>query len=180
MLNQIQYIKSNLINPNPNNPRIVKDYKYKSLVKSIKDFPDMLSIRPIVVNKDMFVLGGNMRLRACIEAGIKEIPVIIADKLTEKEQREFTIKDNTQAGEWDWEMVANEWDNDTLIEWGMDVWKTPEINLDEFFEASNDSKLNDKKKIILEYSDEEYLIVKDELLKYGKTYEDAVYNLLKL
>jgi hypothetical protein len=113
---------------NPNNPRLIKDDKFKKLVQSIKDFPEMLSIRPIVVNKDMIILGGNMRFRACKEAGIKEIPVIVTD-LTEDKQREFLIKDNTSGGEWDWDLLANEWDNEELVEWGLDVWTQPmEVN----------------------------------------------------
>jgi len=82
----------------------------------------MLEIRPIVVNSDMVVLGGNMRLRACQEAGLKEIPVIVAKDLTENEQREFTIKDNVSFGEWDWDKLANEWDDTDLNDWGLDVW----------------------------------------------------------
>jgi len=105
---------------NPNNPRLIKDDKFKKLVQSIKDFPEMLSIRPIVVNKDMIILGGNMRFRACKEAGIKEIPVIVTD-LPEDKQREFLIKDNTSGGEWDFEMLANEWDVEQLEEWGLDI-----------------------------------------------------------
>ena len=105
---------------NPNNPRLIKDDKFKKLVQSIKDFPEMLSIRPIVVNKDMIILGGNMRFRACKEAGIKEIPVIVMD-LPEDKQREFLIKDNTSGGEWDWDMLANEWDTDELEAWGLDL-----------------------------------------------------------
>jgi site-specific DNA-methyltransferase (adenine-specific) len=105
---------------NPNNPRLIKDDKFKKLVQSIKDFPEMLSIRPIVVNQDMIILGGNMRFRACKEAGIKEIPVIITD-LPEDKQREFLIKDNTSGGEWDWDMLANEWDTDELEAWGLDL-----------------------------------------------------------
>jgi DNA modification methylase len=105
---------------NPNNPRLIKDDKFKKLVQSIKDFPEMLDIRPIVVNKDMIILGGNMRYRACKEAGIKEIPVIITD-LSEEKQREFLIKDNTSGGEWDWDMIANEWDADELEAWGLDL-----------------------------------------------------------
>jgi hypothetical protein len=105
---------------NPNNPRLIKDDKFKKLVQSIKDFPEMLSIRPIVVNKDMIILGGNMRFRACKEAGIKEIPVIITD-LPEDKQREFLIKDNTSGGEWDWNVLANEWDVSELTEWGIDI-----------------------------------------------------------
>lgn len=105
---------------NPNNPRLIKDDKFKKLVQSIKDFPEMLDIRPIVVNKDMIILGGNMRFRACKEAGIKEIPVIVTD-LSEEKQREFLIKDNTSGGEWDWDMLANEWDADELESWGLDL-----------------------------------------------------------
>lgn len=105
---------------NPNNPRIIKDDKFKKLVQSIKDFPEMLNIRPIVVNADMVILGGNMRYKACKEAGLKEVPVIITD-LSEEKQREFLIKDNTSGGEWDWEVLANEWDNEELESWGLDL-----------------------------------------------------------
>jgi site-specific DNA-methyltransferase (adenine-specific) len=109
------------IKPNPNNPRIIKDDKFRKLVKSIKDFPEMLALRPIVVNSEMVVLGGNMRLKACKEAGLKEVPVILASGLTDERQREFIIKDNVGFGEWEWETLANEWDADQLAEWGLDV-----------------------------------------------------------
>jgi hypothetical protein len=113
------------IKTNPNNPRIIKDDKYAKLVESIRTFPKMLEIRPIVVNADMIVLGGNMRLRACKEAGIKKIPVIMAEDLTPEQQREFIIKDNVGFGEWDWEMLANEWESEELDRWGVD---TPGFN----------------------------------------------------
>lgn len=109
------------IKANPNNPRIIKDDKFKKLVESVKSFPEMLELRPIVVNKDMIILGGNMRFKACKEAWIKEIPVIIADNLTEDQEREFLIKDNVSGGEWDWDILANEWDKEELEEWGLDV-----------------------------------------------------------
>lgn len=105
---------------NPNNPRIIKDDKFKKLVQSIKDFPEMLNIRPIVVNQDMIILGGNMRYKACKEAGLKEIPIIITD-LSEDKQREFLIKDNTSGGEWDWKVLANEWNSEELEAWGLDL-----------------------------------------------------------
>jgi DNA modification methylase len=123
------------IKSNPNNPRIIKDDKFHKLVESIKTFPRMLEIRPIVVNKDMVVLGGNMRLRACKEAGIKKVPVIFADDLTEEQQREFIIKDNVGFGEWDWAMLANEWDTSELTEWGLDV---PDFDTKELPEATED------------------------------------------
>jgi DNA modification methylase len=109
------------IKSNPNNPRIIKDDKFKKLVASIKEFPQMLSLRPIVVNDDMIVLGGNMRLKACKEAGLKEVPVIKASDLNEDQQKAFIIKDNVGYGEWDWDMLANEWDAEELVEWGLDV-----------------------------------------------------------
>jgi hypothetical protein len=116
----MQIVKLSEVKLNPNNPRLIKDDKFKKLVQSIKDFPEMLNIRPIVVNQDMIILGGNMRYKACKEAGLKEIPIIKTD-LTEEQQREFLIKDNTSGGEWDWEVLANEWDNEQLEEWGLDL-----------------------------------------------------------
>ena len=101
-------VKIGKIKTNPNNPRLIKDDKFKKLVKSIKEFPEMLEIRPIVVDKDNIVLGGNMRLRACQEAGLKEVYILQADQLTEKQQREFIIKDNVGFGEWDWDDLAND------------------------------------------------------------------------
>jgi site-specific DNA-methyltransferase (adenine-specific) len=114
-------IKISDIKLNPNNPRLIKDEKFQKLVKSIKEFPEMLEIRPIVVNSDMIILGGNMRYKACKEAGLKELPVIIANNLTEEQQKEFLIKDNTSGGEWDFEKLINEWDVAQLEEWGLDV-----------------------------------------------------------
>lgn len=114
-------IKISAIKRNPNNPRILKDDKFAKLTQSIKDFPQMLDIRPIVVNDDMVVLGGNMRLKACKEAGLKEVPVIKVSDLTEEQQREFIIKDNVGFGEWDWDLLANEWDTDLLDDWGLEL-----------------------------------------------------------
>ena len=127
--------KISLIKTNPNNPRLIKDDKFKKLVKSIKEFPEMLSIRPIVVNEDNIVLGGNMRLKACKEAGLKEIPIIKTSDLTAEQQREFIIKDNVGFGEWDWEMISAEWDVDKVEEWGLDIEGFIE---DEVLEAEED------------------------------------------
>jgi ParB-like chromosome segregation protein Spo0J len=114
-------VKIGDVKVNPNNPRHIRDDKFAKLVQSIKDLPQMLEIRPIVVNADMVVLGGNMRLKACKEAGLKEVPIIIADNLTEDQQREFLIKDNVSGGDWDWNMIQSEWDTNELAEWGLDV-----------------------------------------------------------
>lgn len=118
---QIQSTAITEIQLNPNNPRVIKDDKFKKLVKSIQEFPQMLAIRPIVVNDQMVVLGGNMRLKACIEAGLTEVPVIKASSLTPEQQNEFIIKDNVGFGEWEWDVLANEWDVDKLSEWGLDI-----------------------------------------------------------
>jgi DNA modification methylase len=123
------------IKSNPNNPRIIKDDKFKKLVASIKEFPQMLSLRPIVVNDDMIVLGGNMRLKACKEAGLKEVPVIKASDLNEEQQKAFIIKDNVGYGEWDWDMLANEWDAEELVEWGLDI---PNFVIDDLGTAEED------------------------------------------
>lgn len=129
-VSKIEYLPIWKIKNNSNNPRLVKDDKFKKLVKSIQDFPEMLDKRPIIVNEDMIVLGGNMRLKACNEAGLKEVPVIVAN-WTEEQERQFIIKDNLGYGEWDWEIIANEWDADELNDWGLDIPDfVPTVELD--------------------------------------------------
>jgi len=117
-------ININKIKLNPNNPRLIKDDKFAKLVQSIKDFPEMLEIRPIVVNDDMIILGGNMRFKACKEAGLKEVSIIKVSGLSEEKQREFLIKDNVSGGEWDWQLL-NDWNELELEEWGLEVWQKP-------------------------------------------------------
>ena len=130
-----QLIKISEIKNNPNNPRLIKDAKFKKLVKSIQEFPEMLELRPIVVDENMIVLGGNMRLKACIEAGLKEVWIEVAN-LTEQQKKEFTIKDNVGFGEWEWDMLANEWEQTELEGWGLDGFpfedKTLEAEEDNF------------------------------------------------
>ena len=109
------------VKENPSNPRFIKDSKFKKLVKSIKAFPEMLEKRPIVVDEDMVVLGGNMRLKACKSAGLFEIWVDIAQGWTEEQKAEFIVKDNVGFGEWDWDILANEWNTEILSDWGLDL-----------------------------------------------------------
>jgi ParB-like chromosome segregation protein Spo0J len=109
------------IKSNPNNPRLIKDHKFKQLVKSIQDFPQMLELRPIVIDENNMVLGGNMRLKACLEAGLTDVPVIHANNLTEAQKKEFIIKDNISFGEHDFDILANEWNIIELDEWGLDI-----------------------------------------------------------
>ena len=118
---QIKKVSITEVKPNGTNPRIIKDAKFKQLVQSIQEFPEMLELRPIIVNSDMVILGGNMRYKACMDAGIKEIPIMIADSLDEAKQKEFIVKDNVGFGEWDWDVLANEWDVEELAHWGLDL-----------------------------------------------------------
>jgi hypothetical protein len=179
---QSRKVKISEVKANPNNPRQIKDDKFVKLVQSIKDFPEMLEIRPIVVNADMVVLGGNMRFKACKEAGLKEVPIIVAENLTDAQQREFIIKDNVSGGEWDWDMLANEWDSEELTEWGLDVWKANDnVNLDDFFNEDNgDSEKEQKFKIVLEYTEDDYNKVLDAFKKYSGSKEKIVAELLNI
>jgi DNA modification methylase len=122
------------IKPNPNNPRIIKDHKFKLLVKSIQEFPEMLELRPIVVDENNVVLGGNMRLKACIEAGLTDVPVKVAS-LSEQQKNEFIIKDNVGFGEWNWDDLANNWNIDELTEWGLDI---PDLNTEDTIIAAEE------------------------------------------
>ena len=166
------------IKPNTNNPRIIKGDKFKKLVQSIKDFPEMLKLRPIVIDEDNVVLGGNMRLRACTEAGLTDVPVKVAKGLTEDQKKEFIVKDNVGFGEWDWDILANEFENSDLNEWGLDVWDTKDIDLDDFFTDDIEDK-EDTNKIILEYNEKDYNFVIEQFNKKEGSKEDVIYNLLK-
>jgi len=118
---QVTKVKINSIKTNPKNPRLIKDDKFKKLVNSIKEFPQMLELRPIVVDENNIILGGNMRHKACIEAGLKEVYIVQAKDLTELQKDEFIVKDNVGFGEWDWDILANEWDTDKLQDWGLSL-----------------------------------------------------------
>jgi len=118
---KIEFVKIGSIKSSKRNPRVIRDEKFQSLVKSIKDFRKMLEIRPIVVNDDMEVLGGNQRLKACKEAGLKEIPIIRASELNESEQKEFMIKDNLSSGEWDKKKLEDDWGDVDLEGWGLEM-----------------------------------------------------------
>lgn len=166
------------IKPNPNNPRIIKDDKFKKLVKSIQDFPQMLELRPIVIDENNMVLGGNMRLKACQEAGLTDVPVKQAKDLTEEQKKEFIVKDNVGYGEWDWDDLANNWNTEDLIEWGLDI---PNFDTGSFADQNKELSLNDvsdSMSINLKYTEEEYYIVKEQLLKIAPTPEQAIWKLL--
>ena len=162
-------VKIGLVKPNPDNPRLIKDDKFKNLVQSLKDFPEMASVRPIVVNGDMVVLGGNMRLKAMKEAGWKQVPIEVVD-WSEEKQREFIIKDNVGFGEWDWSLILSEWDAEQVAEWGLDI---PDFGVGEIEKNPAKTKdLSDELKDIFEVivqcgNEDEQEAVYDKLIKEG-------------
>lgn len=171
------------VKPNPKNPRFIRDEKFRKLVRSIEEFPDMLNKRPLVVFTDKdgkyVVLGGNMRLRALQELKIKEVPIIKADEWTEEQKNEFLIKDNVGFGDWDWDQLANEWDGGLLTDWGLDVPSYfEETSLDGFFNEPEPEDEKASNKIILEYPEDECAEIKTMLLNLATTPEDAVKKLL--
>lgn len=132
MVTQIQEVKITDIKPNEDNPRYITDANFDRLVNSITNFPKMLQKRPIIVDENMVVLGGNMRLKACAAAGLKKVPILIAKGWTEEEKKEFLIKDNISYGKWDWETLGDNWNNEDLKQWDMkfltETKKTIETN----------------------------------------------------
>lgn len=125
------------IRPNPSNPRYITDDKFRKLVESIKSFPQMLELRPLVIDENNVVLGGNMRLRACIEAGLTDVPVKQVMNFTKEQKEEFIIKDNSSYGSWDWDLLGNEWDSLPLEDWGLDL---PTMEEKEVKEPKDNSK----------------------------------------
>ena len=166
----IQLINIKKLKPNTNNPRNINKAKFKKLKQSIKEFPEMLKLRPIVVDEEYTVLGGNMRLQALIELGVVETYYIKVNGLTELQKKQFIIKDNASFGDWDWDLLANEWDNVQLKEWGLDVWQPEEdisnttdysINsLDEKLDRFLDAKI---KNITIPFETEEFTNVVEKL-----------------
>ena len=140
----------------------------------------MLKIRPIVVNKDFTILGGNMRYQAAKEAGLEDVWITKVD-LTEDQQKEFIIKDNIGFGEWDWDLLANDWDNKLLNDWGLDVWQpTTAEDLEDFFEESEEEEGSTTKRIVLEYDEDKYNEIQKVLETAKMTPEDIFLQKLGL
>ena len=153
-------VKISEVGENPNNPRTINKFKFKQLVKSIKDFPEMLEKRPIIVDENMIALGGNMRLKACKEAGIEEVWIDQAKEWSEEKKKEFIIKDNVGFGEWDFDALANEWDLELITDWGLDV----KINADDVEEIKNPENEDTENVFATELDSESNYIV----LKFSK------------
>jgi hypothetical protein len=166
----IKEINIKEIKSNPNNPRVLKDDKFKKLVQSLKDFPEMANVRPIVVNTEMIVLGGNMRLRAMQEAGWRKAPVQIVDWSIEK-QNEFIIKDNVGFGEWDWDILANEWNEEELENWGLDLPILDEKELKENGEINFSTELDfESNYIVLKFNKDIDFLQIEQILELESVY----------
>lgn len=169
----VKKVKITSVKENPENPRTINEDKFNKLVKSIKEFPEMLKLRPIVVDENMVILGGNMRYKASQKLGLKDIFIVQASDLTEEQKKEFIIKDNVGFGAWDWDMIANEWETETIADWGMDVFMMDDdldYSILDDDEAENDlDELNNgvKKAIMIEFDLEVYPKA-FELIKYWR------------
>jgi ParB-like chromosome segregation protein Spo0J len=140
----MQSVPINSIRNNPINPRLVNKAKFEKLKKSIQEFPQMLELRPIVINEDGVILGGNMRYKALVELGYEEVPVIVAEHITKEQENEFIIKDNLGFGDWDWDILANEWDSVELEDWGLDVWLNEDDIYNNLDEEETEPQAKDK------------------------------------
>ena len=183
-------MKLSQLKSNPNNPRLIKDEKFKKLVTSLREFPEMMEKRPMVCVTDtdgkLYPLGGNMRLKALKELGYKEIPdnwIMLADEWSEEKRKEFTIKDNVGYGEFDWDTLANEWNAEELTEWGLDI---PNFEIDEEAKDYSDKnkeidtdEFSDKMTLKFEVSQDEYEYILSELQKINASKEIALLTLLK-
>lgn len=169
--------------PNPENPRVLKDDRYAKLKKSIEDFPEMLYKRPLVVvkagRKKHMVLGGNARLKACVDLGIAQVPVIHADDWSEEQRKQFIIKDNVSTGDWDWSVLNTEWDEAILEDWGVPFFKTDEVDMDSLFIEGNNTG-RESVSIILKYTADDHQRVMAKFNEIGGSKEQIVFNLLGL
>jgi ParB-like chromosome segregation protein Spo0J len=177
---ELKNIKISKLKANPNNPRVLKDHKFRKLVKSLKEFPEMKELREIVCDENLIVLGGNMRLKALKEIGEDTAIVKIVEGLTEEQKKEFIVKDNLGYGDWDFDALANEYDIDVLVDWGfeenqLDIGldysdKNKELNIEQFE--------NGKYHFKLEYSIQDYELLQNKLKQSGETAEQIFYNAL--
>jgi ParB-like chromosome segregation protein Spo0J len=171
----VKLVKIGSVKGNSRNPRFIRDEKFKKLVASLVEFPEMATLRPLVVDENMTVLGGNMRLKAMQELKWKEVPVVVAEGLTDAQKDEFVIKDNVGFGDWNWEQLANEWNAEELTRWGLEI---PGFDFSDANEEIDIDSLDTEMVIKLKYTEEEYQLVKEQLSKIASTPEQAVWKLL--
>jgi hypothetical protein len=177
-----QLKKLSEIKENSENPRYITEKDFNGLVDSIKNFPEMLTVKPIIIDENSVILGGNMRLKACSEAGFDKVPTIKIEGWNEEQKKEFIIKDNVHSGRWDSDALANGFDTELLINWGLNTFVPEDIELNDFFAENEDNTENEEdnglKSIVLNYVEEEYIEIKDKLSKIASTPEEAIRILL--
>lgn len=171
----------------PKNPRQIRDHRYDKLKKSIEDAPEMLNLRELLVyphGGKFVIIGGNMRYRACKELGYKELPCKVLDAETPVEKlRQYTIKDNENYGEYDWDVVANEWDTAELEDWGVELptdWGA-ELEGEEINNSNKeieDAEIGDKVEIKFQFSIEEWQFINAKLQKVNANKEMALLKIL--
>lgn len=171
---KIELINISKLHVNPANPRIIKDEKFKALVESIKKFPQMLDIRPIVCNKEFMILGGDKRFKAAKAAGMKDVPCIIADNLDEMQQKEFIIRDNVSSGDWDFKLLADDWDESFLNDIGVEIPDFTETKI------SKEIQFSTNRTIKLKYSEKDFDYVNSNLNEVADTPEAAVMALIHM
>ena len=179
--------------PHPKNPRLIRNEKYLEQKKSIEETPEMMDLRPVIIDEDDIILGGHQRWRACKELGWKDVPVMQYTREKHLKSESFTkfnktyelvcaeivIKDNTHYGQFDYDILANEWDVHPLVDWGIDVWQPEtDLNLDEFFSDPDPQEEQNKYKIILEYNEDEYNKMMEAFEKISGSKESIIYKLL--
>jgi hypothetical protein len=179
MPDKVRRVAIETLRPNPDNPRVIHDDKLQKLVESVRAFPEMLELRPLVVTSEYVVLGGNQRLKACQLAGLTEVPVVVADTLTPEQQREFIIKDNVAFGEWNWDTLTTQWDTAALIEWGLsetalfthhDTAPERDIDLSHMSQSAESYLNNSIRQIVLHYDKDTHANVLSRLSEIGATY----------
>ena len=159
------------IKPNPKNPRLIRDSNFRTLCKSLLDFPEMLQAREIVIDEDNIILGGNMRYKALKQIDVKQVPVIKVTGLTDEQKDEFIIKDNVNYGVWDWDILANDYDAAKLKEYGLNVWQPQEVPGDEvdldFADPEPDATPDENKNV----PDEQVVVVEFDIADYPAAFE---------
>lgn len=176
----IEQVKLSELKPHPDNPRTITREKMDKLKDSLTGFNEMTNVRPLVVNSKGQVIGGNMRLQAMLELGWKEAAAVRV-KWSEKRQREFMIKDNAGFGQWEWDALANEWDEKDLDEWGLDLWKVQDLEIEDQKDEQVDmEEMNDEMVLRFKFDQGVYNDVKAALNDINPNAEKALLSLLKL
>jgi len=175
-------IKLSKIKPNKDNPRVIKDDDFLALVDSIKKFPEMMKLKPIVVDEHWIVQAGNQRLKALLHLNYKDVPddwILQSKDLTKDQWDEFVIKDNLHSGDWNFEMLKLNYNVQLLSDWGIETSRITDVNLDNFFSENKTNQTETKNKIILEYTDDDYAKVIEAFKKHNGSKEEIVYKLLE-